>query len=1240
MSLKKKVVWLPYDFDTAIGINNDGQLVFDYQLEDIDYQRSGAPIFNGQDSVIWKNIRAAFGDELKTMYQNLRSSGALSYEKIEQMFEEHQSKWSESIFNEDSQFKYIEPFIKQNANYLYMLLGSKEQQRKWWLYNRFRYIDSKYIAGEARSDSIFLRPYAADNITITPYADIYATIAWDATITQKRAERNIPITLNCPYETMNGNIVTIYSSSQLASIGDLSGLQIGQIDISNATRLQALKIGSSASGYDNSNLYSLTFGNNVLLKSVDVRNCSGLGDTSLQGHTQTTVDLSGCSILEEVYFQGTKVQGITLPNGGVLKVLHLPSTITNLTILNQTALTDLSVPSYSNISTLRLENIPIVDTKMVINNIPANTRVRLIGFTWEVTDAEEIEAILDRLDTMRGLDESGGNMDKAQVSGTIKVATLAGSQIASYKERYPYITIDAESVSSTVTYKTYDGSSIITTETVVKDAAHPAPDATYSGKPSRTSTAQYSYTFAGWSTSPNGPAEANAQKNIQGDRILYAAYTATVRTYNVYFYNGSTLLQTVQNVPYGGSARYTGTTPVNPQDSTLDFIGWNPAPTNIVGNTSCYAQFESPIQEIEDSWTQIGNAIDNGSYKTKYKVGWYKPLNLGNQGIINMQIVAMDEDVLTAGGTAPLTFIGMELLNTSRRMNATDTNKNGWAEAQIRKTYLPNTILPLINSAVRMRIQEVNKTYYDKTTGFTLISSDKLWIPSAREFFVGTNYEDSGVIYSNIYKNNDSRKKHKANSTSNTYYWSRSALSSSDTNFRNMSIDGYVSGSSASDARGVCVGFCLGSSSEINDTEITDSWDTIIQNIDNKTYQKYDIGQYKPLDLGTQGIINMQLVAVDEDVTPNGDAIPLTFIGKELLNTSHLMNATNTNVDGWAATGMRTYLKNTIKPLIPSNIIKRIWTVNKTYWNRTSRSTLISEDKLWIPSAREICGGTSYEDSGVIYSNIFRDNASRMKHKANFTSSNIYQLRSAYSSSDASFYRVNENGSVGYGSANSAFGVCLGFCLGYEQQTIEDDWSTILSQSNPSSKYSLGDTKSLSINGTDHLMQIVAFNSDEMTAGGTAKITWVEKDLFTTHRMNPTDTNANGWAETQMRSWLRETILPTIPEIVKNKIVEVNKTYYDNTTSSTLTQADTIWIPSAREIFGGSNYEDSGVIYSNIFRDNASRMKHKAYTSNNIYWLRSACNFSSYFRSVYVGGQIDYYRTTQVLGVCVAFCTN
>ena len=587
MSLKKKVVWLPYDMDTAIGINNDGELVFDYQLEDIDYQRSGAPIFNGQDSVIWKNIRAAFSEELKTMYQNLRSSGALSYEKVEEMFEAHQSKWSEAIFNEDSNFKYIIPFIQDNANYLYMLLGSKEEQRKWWLYNRFRYIDSKYIAGDARSDSIFLRPYAPANITLTPYADIYATIAWDATITQERAARNNPVTLNCPYTAMNGNIVTIYSSSQLALIGDLSALQIGQIDISNATRLQALKVGSSASGYDNSNLYSLTFGNNVLLRSIDIRNCSGLGDTSLQGHTQTTVDISGCSIIEEVYFDGTKVQGVSLPNGGVLRVLHLPNTITNLTILNQKNITDLSVPSYSSITTLRLENVPTVDTKSIFNAIPVNTRVRLIGFAWNAADSNEIEALLDRFDSMRGLDESGNNMEQAQVSGTIHTASLTGAQIASYKERYQYLKITADHTTSILTYKTYDGSSTLYTETI-----YDGGNGTKENTTARPADARYTYTPNGWSKVPNGNPDANALVNVVADRTVYAAYDAEGQKYRVRFYNGSTLMKTVNDVLYGGTAEPPTETPVHTSDpENYEFNGWSPSNINIEGNTDCYAQY-------------------------------------------------------------------------------------------------------------------------------------------------------------------------------------------------------------------------------------------------------------------------------------------------------------------------------------------------------------------------------------------------------------------------------------------------------------------------------------------------------------------------------------------------------------------------------------------------------------------------------------------------------------------------
>ena len=45
--MRRKIVFLPYDFDTAIGINNAGTLEFSYNLEDIDQTEGGADIFNG-----------------------------------------------------------------------------------------------------------------------------------------------------------------------------------------------------------------------------------------------------------------------------------------------------------------------------------------------------------------------------------------------------------------------------------------------------------------------------------------------------------------------------------------------------------------------------------------------------------------------------------------------------------------------------------------------------------------------------------------------------------------------------------------------------------------------------------------------------------------------------------------------------------------------------------------------------------------------------------------------------------------------------------------------------------------------------------------------------------------------------------------------------------------------------------------------------------------------------------------
>lgn len=615
-----KWCFLPYDFDTGIGTNNEGALAFSYELEDID-KLAGADVFNGQNSVLWKNLRQAYFDKIKQMYQELRSQGKLSYDDTERRFEEHQAVWSEAIFNEDSYFKYLAPLIDDNTSaYLSMLQGSKAEQRKWWLYNRFRYIDSKYNAGDALTDVITIRGYAKSDITVTPYADIYASVKYGSYLTQMRALRGNSYTLKCPLDNVNDTEIYIYSASQLKDVGDLSGLKIGYAEFSLATKLQAIKIGDADESYANPNLTELHLGNNTLLRKLDVRNCPNLVQT---------VDISGCSNVEFVYFDGTSVAGILLPSAGILKELHLPATITNLTIRNQPSLYDLTVPDYSKITTLRLENVnKVVDSKAILKAIPANSRVRLLGIDWTAEDADDLMSLIALLDTMRGLDENGNNLDTAQVSGTISVDTVTGAQVAEVQSKYPDIKIAYQHITSFLYFYNDTGTTLLYTQSITDGA-----DGVYSAStPSKSSTAQYTYSFAGWSKKPGGSADSTALKAVVADRNVYAAFTATVRRYTVYFYNGSTLLQKVENVAYGSSATYTGDTPVSSEGSAEDypFLGFVPDGKNITGNTSCYAQFGSPYEftEITDSWDEICTSIDDKSYRTKYKLGNYKSLTL------------------------------------------------------------------------------------------------------------------------------------------------------------------------------------------------------------------------------------------------------------------------------------------------------------------------------------------------------------------------------------------------------------------------------------------------------------------------------------------------------------------------------------------------------------------------------------------------------------------------------------
>lgn len=143
-------------------------------------------------------------------------------------------------------------------------------------------------------------------------------------------------------------------------------------------------------------------------------------------------------------------------------------------------------------------------------------------------------------------------------------------------------TFDIEVNKYTVTWANWDGT-VLETDADVPYGATPAYN---SGTPHRDSTAQYSYTFIGWSP------EIVA---VTGTTTYTAQFESIENKYSVTWANwDGTILETDVDVPYGTVPSYDGTVPTR-EDSfySYGFAGWFPEESPVTGNVTYTAQFDS-----------------------------------------------------------------------------------------------------------------------------------------------------------------------------------------------------------------------------------------------------------------------------------------------------------------------------------------------------------------------------------------------------------------------------------------------------------------------------------------------------------------------------------------------------------------------------------------------------------------------------------------------------------------------
>ena len=127
-----------------------------------------------------------------------------------------------------------------------------------------------------------------------------------------------------------------------------------------------------------------------------------------------------------------------------MTLLHLPDTITNLTVRNQSELTDarLVLAGVQNLSTIRWENTNKANVLSVIGRCfalddPKLERVRLLGVDWNLTTLDTVTKLIK----LKGLDENGNNTDKAIVSGKCHVSVASQAQLAKVNAAFPELVV-------------------------------------------------------------------------------------------------------------------------------------------------------------------------------------------------------------------------------------------------------------------------------------------------------------------------------------------------------------------------------------------------------------------------------------------------------------------------------------------------------------------------------------------------------------------------------------------------------------------------------------------------------------------------------------------------------------------------------------------------------------------------------------------------------------------------------
>lgn len=964
---------------TALGINNNGELIFPYGKEDTDYNIDGNPasgyVFNGATSVFWCRLRDLLPGEITSTFQSVTAE-CFSAQNLIKEFDDYQECYPEEIWRLDIQRKYIRTFTgesidnskpKHDVQYLRdMMQGRKKYQRRQWVRDQEIYFGTKNLMNSVVGDDnrITFRCFTptGDDIVvkpdytlkITPYSDMYLSVMFGNGGTQQvRAKGGTEYTIECPLATMDDTQVTIYGANRIQALSDLSACYIAANNFSMADKLRKLVLGNTTEGYNNSRLVSLTLGKNKLLEELDIRNCKNLTGS---------INLAECNNLLRLYAEGTSLNGVTFATNGKVQVAHLPNTINTLTMRNLNNLTDFQA-TLEALETLTLQGGTLNSLNVIKECIDTLQVLYLYDIDWTGDNSLADTTLLNQIYSLFYSLVTG----RAYISGQVRNQELLNYQSA-WKDLEVTYNSDNLVTQYPVTYVNADDKMTVLF-TIYVDRGSLPPDPYAEGlipMPTLESDEQYHYSFG---TTVDGVYQEcsgwdDCESVVLEARTIKAVYTKTIRNYTVTWYSRAGLSLGSVQTPYGSEVVYSGDTPTNTSEEGIYvynvFAGWNKSTGCIKEDTDVYAIWERA--ELPATPENGGKSMENMTAGEIFAIA--------TAGKAANYFEDKDHTDITLGHDFAFENVESELLVENMYLDGSTT-------------------------------KDINIKLFDVDSDSFTLAIDFRFVDTSIDSTLLACFEEDG--------SEGFRLKYNGNPT---IQWGDKSVAVGYQKYRDIVVLRHIKGDSK-----LYVYSSNGSSSSfanaISRTELTRSRNTsseqiitlgAIRFVEDGGYDYHgngyiywaklwhdDLGDSnaRMLAAWTHEVVRYEYYGANRYRLVGGGSqtCNASFIPNALLvDRLRQMNPTNTNVGGWDACAMRTFLNERLPNALPTvwrSMLKQV-RIPASEGNQSS-TILLSDDYFYLPCLSEMGGstGTPYGSEGSAIA-WFTSDIRRAKYRGMF----------------------------------------------------------------------------------------------------------------------------------------------------------------------------------------------------------------------------------------------------------------